>query len=373
MKAPTITYLSNIYFEAGALSLLPELLQELKINNPLLVTDPGLVALGIIPKLGLVRLTVFKDVETNPSEVSVLAGLDLYREKRCDGIVAVGGGSPMDCAKGIALLVYHPQPLEQYAFLNGGLPRINQEMPPLIAVPTTAGTGSEVGRAALISMNNGLKMAFLSAKFIPKAVLCDPTLTLDAPPKLTAGSGLDAISHCVETFCSPRFNPVTDAIALDGLKRACDHIRNAVHHGKDITSRSEMMMAALQGGLSFQKGLGFIHSLSHPLGGLKEKRLHHGTLNGIFLPHVLRYNMEACPQKMDAMAVLLGLSHAEDLPRYFQTLSNEIGSPSTLSELGVSAKDLEPLAEIAHRDHCSATNPRPVTLESCRQLYNASL
>ncbi|MFZ4779847.1 MAG: hypothetical protein ACOYM3_31190 [Terrimicrobiaceae bacterium] len=184
---------------------------------------------------------------------------------------------------------------------------------------------------------------------------------------------MDAISHCVETFCSPRFNPVTDAIAIDGLKRGCDHIKNVVLRGKDLPSRSEMMMAALLGGLSFQKGLGFIHSLSHPLGGLKGKRLHHGTLNGIFLPHVLRYNMEACPNKMDAVAAVLGLPNRTNIPHYFERLNKEIGIPNKLSDLGVTANDLEPLAEIALRDHCSVTNPRAVTLDACRELYSAAL
>lgn len=369
MKPPTIQYLSDIYFEPEALTILPKLLQRFAILNPLVVTDRGLTSSGIVERLGIVAPTVFDQIETNPSEASAILGLGMFSKNRCDGIVAVGGGSPIDCAKCIGLLVHHPQPLSQYAFLNGGLPRITGKKPPLIAIPTTAGTGSEVGRAALITMNEGRKMAFLSPKLIPDAVICDPILTLGLPKALTAGTGMDAVSHCIETFYSPRFNPVADAIALDGLVRAYSNIREAVHDGSNLAARSEMMMAALQGGLTFQKGLGLVHSLSHPLGGLQGKRLHHGTLNAIFLPHVLRFNMEACPVKMDHMARAVGASTRSDLPALFESLTAEIGLPTRLRDLDVPREELARLPDFALQDHCSLTNPSPVTLEACKQLY----
>lgn len=253
MRPPTIGYLTDIYFELGALSVLPDLLKKFSVKRPLLVTDKGLTAMGFASNLDISMGAVFDEIETNPTETSVLAGLEMYRENQCDGLVALGGGSVMDCAKCIGLLDHHPQPLADYAFLNGGLAKITDRKPPLIAIPTTAGTGSEVGRAALITMDSGRKMAFLSPKLIPSSVICDPTLTLKLPRGLTASTGMDAISHCVETFCSPRFNPVADAIALDGLQRAYTNIQEAVHDGSNLDVRAEMMMAALEGGMTFQK------------------------------------------------------------------------------------------------------------------------
>jgi len=263
----------------------------------------------------------------------------------------------------------HQPPLSEYAFIRGGLTKITADQPPLIAIPTTAGTGSEVGRAALITFSNDTKLGLLSPSLIPNAVICDPQLTMGLPPILTAATAMDAVSHCVETYCSPRFNPVADAIALDGFERAVANVHQAVADGSDLDTRSEMMMAALQGGMTFQKGLGAIHSLSHPLGALESKRLHHGTLNAVFLPHVLRYNKQACPDQIDRLALAIGVTDRNELPDYFTALSKELGLPTQLREMGLELVDLEPLAEPALSDHCSATNPRPVTLEACRQLY----
>jgi alcohol dehydrogenase class IV len=371
-KPPTISYLTDVWFEAGISSELPAILERFGVTRPLVVTDPGVVEVGIIGQLGVGSFPVFDDVETNPTETSVVAGADAYRGSGCDGVLAVGGGSPMDCAKCIALLITHPPPLDQYAFLNGGLTRITDKKPPVICVPTTAGTGSEVGRAALITMRGGDKLAVLSPKLIPNAAVCDPKLTLGLPPRLTAATGMDAISHCVETFCSPRINPVADAIALDGLGRAWRNILDATQNGSSLDARTEMMMAALEGGMTFQKGLGAIHSLSHPLGGLTTRRLHHGMLNAIFLPHVLRFNFDACPDKMDRMAKVIGVGAGQELPRAFEQLIADLGLPLKLRELGVSIDDLTPLAPAAVRDHSSATNPKPLTPEDCRRLIQAA-
>lgn len=374
MKPPTISYISDIYFEREAVKLLPDILSQWKITRPLVVTDKGLVSIGKIARLPLTDdVPVFSDVETNPSEKSVLAGLRVYQENKCDGVIAVGGGSPMDCAKCISLLATHEQPLEQYAFLKGGLPKIRGDKPPVICIPTTAGTGSEVGRAALITLNNGKKTAFISPRLCPIVVISDPVLTLDLPPGLTAGTGMDAICHCVETYCSSRFNPVAEAIALDGLVRGYKNIRDAVKHGSDINLRSEMLMSALEGGLSLQKGLGLIHSLSHPLGSLKQKRLHHGTLNAVFLPHVLKFNMDYCPGKMDAIAVALGVSDRTKLPETLVRLIKDIGLPLCLRDMGVVNADIETLVPAAFEDHCTATNPRPATEDDCHALFRVAL
>lgn len=373
MTPPTISYLSNIYFGIDSVKLLPDVLARYEISRPLVVTDEGLVSLGLVDRLALSKPVVFSDVQTNPTEANVLAGLAMYRENQCDGIIAMGGGSPMDCAKGISLLVTHRGPLEQYAFLNGGVTKITADKPVVLAVPTTAGTGSEVGRAALLTLSNGKKMALINPALIPAAVMSDPNLTAGMPPWLTAASGMDAISHCVETFCSTKFNPVADAIALDGLARGYRNILKATADGADIEARSEMLMCALQGGLSLQKGLGLIHSLSHPLGSLTDKALHHGKLNAIFLPPVVAFNMDHCPEKADAMAGAMSLSDRNELPDAFRNLMTELKLALTLSELDVTMEDIEPLVPDAFRDHCTATNPRPATEDDCRALFHEAL
>jgi 4-hydroxybutyrate dehydrogenase len=310
LTAPNIIYLTDIYFDFGALKVLPDLLKKYRISRPLVITDKGLAKLGIIERLSIKDSAVFDQVETNPTEAMVLEALEVYCKSGCDGIVAAGGGSPIDLAKCVRILVYHPPPLEQYAFRHAGISRITSNMPPLIAVPTTSGTGSEVGRAALITIPKEGKLGFLSNHLLPTVSICDPELTLEMPSLLTAATGMDALSHCIETFCSLRYNPVAEAIALDGLNRGYHNIIKATHNGTDRESRSEMMMCSLQGGLTFQKGLGAVHSLSHPLGALTDRRLHHGTLNAIFLPVVLRFNFDYCKEKMQAIARSLEITDA---------------------------------------------------------------
>jgi 4-hydroxybutyrate dehydrogenase len=221
----------------------------------------------------------------------------------------------------------------------------------------------------LITVPGEGKLGFLSSYLLPVAAICDPELTLELPSLLTAATGMDAISHCMETFCSPRYNPVADAIGLDGLERGYRNIIKATCNGSDHHARAEMMTCALQGGLSFQKGLGAIHSLSHPLGALTDKLLHHGTLNAIFLPIVLRFNFDYCKEKMQIIAKRLEIPDESTLPDRFAQLMHELGLPARLRDLGLTKEDLEPLAEKAKEDHCTSTNPRPLRVEDCRQLY----
>jgi alcohol dehydrogenase class IV len=370
MTPPTLSYLTDIWFAPGVASETPDILQRLNIHRPLLVTDKGVRAAGLLDPLNVEPTAIFDAIETNPSEASVLAAVEVYRAHDCDGVLAVGGGSPLDCAKCVALLVTHPGPLRQYALIEGGLPKITADKPPVVAVPTTAGTGSEVGRGALITFADGAKLAVISPRLIPQAAVCDPRLTLGLPPALTAATGVDAISHCVETFCSPRLNPVADAIALDGLGRAWRHIRIATRDGSNLSARSEMMMAALEGGLTFQKGLGAVHALSHPLGGLAGKRLHHGMLNGVFLPHVLRFNRDSCPDKMARMAAVIGLADPAALPDAFATLVRELGLPGSLREMDVTAAEAESVRDAVLRDHSSASNPRPLAPADVERLLS---
>lgn len=370
MRPPDIAYLTDIYFGYGSVELVPELLERIGIERPLLVTDAHLIELGLTARLAIVASATFSGTETNPTESNLQAALACYRQGGCDGIVAFGGGAALDLAKLVGLMVGHAPPLQQYAIVHGGTARIRDCVPPIVAVPTTSGSGSEVGRAALLRPDSGRKLGFLSTHLLPRAAVCDPELTMSLPPGLTAATGMDAISHCVEAYCSNRVNAVADAIALDGLGRGWRAIRGAFADGADRAAREEMMLCALMGGLAFQKGLGAVHSLSHPLGALAGLRLHHGTLNALFLAPVLRFNQAACAQKFDALARVMDLASGADVPDAFDTLVHELCLPRRLRDLGVTQEALAPLAQQAVEDHCTATNPRPLDLAAARQLYS---
>ncbi|HLV00119.1 MAG TPA: iron-containing alcohol dehydrogenase, partial [Acidobacteriota bacterium] len=268
MTVARISYLTDIWFGESALDRVPEILGQLGVSKPLVVTDPHLRSLGFLNRLPISPFVVFDQVETNPEEEKAWEALDLYKKNGCDGFIALGGGSSIDLAKITALLVHHGPPLSRYAAVAGGWDLIEPLLPPLVAIPTTAGSGSEVGRAALITLKSGEKLGFLSPHLIPRAAVCDPELTVSMPASLTAATGMDAISHCIEAYCSTRENPVADAMALEGFRKAYSFLSKACTNGNDAEARRQMLLAALLGGLTFQKGLGAVHSLSHPLGGL---------------------------------------------------------------------------------------------------------
>jgi alcohol dehydrogenase class IV len=359
-----ISYLTTIRFGCGVLSEIPEDLDALSIQRPLIVTDKGVIAAGLVERLfavmptGMPRL-IFDDVPSNPTEEAAHAALSLYRDHTCDGVIGFGGGSPIDLAKAVAILATHPEPLARYAAIEGGLGRITDRVAPVIAIPTTAGTGSEVGRAALINLADGRKLGFISPHLIPKRAVCDPDLTLGLPPHLTAATGMDALSHCIETLLSPRFNPPAEAIALDGAGRIMRHLERAVADGADREARSELMMGALEGGLTFQKGLGAVHGLSHALGSLKEPALHHGTLNAVLLPPVLRFNAGHVGDKYERLAASMGLARDADLAAETEGLNARIGLPRSLRAMGVPESVIPEMADKAEKDHSTPTNPRP--------------
>jgi alcohol dehydrogenase class IV len=373
-----ITYLTTIRFGYGELAGLNDDLKQLGVRRPLIVADEGIVQAGLVGRVvesapALRGSPVFKDTPTNPTEEALEAALALYRAQDCDGVIAVGGGSPIDLAKGVALLATHDGPLDRFAAILGGIPLITDAVAPIIAIPTTAGTGSEVGRAALITLRDGRKLGFISPHLIPDRAICDPDLTLGLPPGLTAATGMDAITHCIETYLSPRDNPPAEAIALDGLSRAIAHLERAVANGTDKDARREMMMAALEGGLTFQKGLGAVHSLSHALGGMKELRLHHGTLNAILLPPVLRYNRSVAEQKYATLAKAMGLQAGDDIAAFVERFNQRLGLPKSLSGMGVERQIVPAMAAAALADHSTATNPRPLTEEDFAQLLTEAL
>ena len=373
-----ITYLTRIRFEVGAIAALGDELKALGLARPLIVTDKGIVAAGLIEEIiAKAKLDggtpVFDQTPENPTEKATIAARNQFKELGCDGVIAIGGGSSLDIAKCVALLVTHPEPLSQYAAILGGIEKITSNQPAVIAVPTTAGTGSEVGRASLITLSDGRKLGFISPHLIPNVAICYPALTVGLPPYLTAATGMDAVTHCIETFLSPRYNPPAEAIALDGLKRSFASLRKATAGGGDLSARTEMMMAALEGGMTFQKGLGAVHSMSHALGGHKTKKLHHGTLNAVLLPHLLRFNASACSEKYAILLAAMGLASNADIASEIEKLNRDLGMPASLTEMGVTSDDVMALPRWAYEDHSTATNGRPVTEADFARLFVEAL
>jgi alcohol dehydrogenase class IV len=379
-------YVTQIEIDAGAVRLLPHECARIGIGRPLVVTDAGIRAAGVLdqalaPLAGLSPV-VFDDTPGNPTEAAVRRATALFLAHDCDGLVAVGGGSSIDLAKGVAIAARHPGPLAQYATITGGAERITEAAVPLIAVPTTAGTGSEVARGTLLIVDDGRKLGFHNWHLLPRVALLDPELTRALPPGLTAATGIDAIAHCLETFMSPKVNPPADGIALDGLRRGWSHIERAVADGRnDLEARWQMMSASMQGALAFQKGLGCVHSLSHALGGANP-RLHHGTLNAVFLPAVIRFNAPAesmrRERRLERLAQAMGLpagdhEDGEAVAQAVARMTARLGLPTGLAALGVTEDLFEHVIDGALVDHCHATNPRTATRDDYRALLAASM
>ncbi len=368
-----INYLTTVQFDHGAIRLVGAECARLGIRRPLIVTDPGIRASGLLDRLrdnlpAELGFAVFDQTPANPTEVAVKLGVTAYRNANADGIIAIGGGSSLDLAKAVALLATHPEPLVQYAAIEGGAARITAAVAPVIAIPTTAGTGSEVGRAGVILLDDGRKLGFLSPFLLPKVAICDPELTLGLPPMLTAATGMDAIAHCIETYLSPLVNPPAEAIALDGLTRAWANIERATSTGSDRDARWNMMMAAMEGAMAFQKGLGAVHALSHPLGALHDLKLHHGTLNAVLLPPVLGFNAPNVGDKYSHLARVMGLAPGADIAVAIADMNVRLGLPPGLRSMGVPHDTLDGIAAAAPKDHCHATNPRTASVAQYRAL-----
>ena len=375
-----IQYLTQIEFDYGALAQIQAHCQRAGITRALVVTDKGVRAAGVLQPvldaLGDVAVAVFDDVPSNPTEAAVRGAVAVYEKERCNGLIAVGGGSAIDCAKGVAIAATHPGPLKTYATIEGGSPKITDAAAPLIAVPTTAGTGSEVARGAIVIVDDGRKLGFHSWSLMPKAAICDPARTLGLPPMLTAATGMDAIAHCMETFMAPAFNPPADGIALEGLRRGWAHIERATRDGADREARLNMMAASIHGAMGFQKGLGCVHSLSHSLGGANPK-LHHGTLNAVFLPAVIRFNAGAesiqKEERLARMAQAMGLEKSADVAQAVHDMTARLGLPTGLAAMGVTEDMFDAVIEHALLDHCHKTNPRIASADDYRRMLNESM
>jgi len=380
----SINYITQVQIDFGALALLAGECARAGIARPLVVSDAGVRAAGLLDRaiaaLGAVPHAVFDATPSNPTEAAVRAAVRVYVEAGCDGLVAVGGGSSIDLAKGVAIAATHEGPLKTYATIEGGSPRISDRVAPLIAVPTTAGTGSEVARGAIVIVDDGRKLGFHSWHLVPKTALLDPDLTLGLPAFLTAATGMDAIAHCMETFMAPAVNPPADGIGLDGLERAWRYIERATRDGGDREARWNMMSASMQGALAFQKGLGCVHSLSHSLGGANPK-LHHGTLNAMFLPEVVKFNASAGSmikdRRLARMAHAMGLPEGDDsgeaIAAAIRAMNSRLGLPSGLAALGVTAAMYERIVDGAMADHCHKTNPRLATRDDYVRMLEASM
>ena len=375
-----INYVTRVQFGYGELATLTSELALAGIARPMVVTDKGVRQLGLLEKieaiLGSSPVAVFDETPGNPNEAAVHAATEVFTRSGADGIIAVGGGSALDLAKAVAILAAHGGTLKTYAAIEGGVEKITAKTLPIIAIPTTAGTGSEVGRGAIIILADGRKVGLLSPYLVPKAAIVDPDLTLTLPPMLTAATGMDAISHCIETYLAPSFNPPAEGIALEGLRRGWAHIEAATQEPGNKDARANMAIAATMGALAFQKGLGCVHSLSHALGGINP-RLHHGTLNAIFMPAVIDFNRTAPTaireDKYAHMARAMGLGSGDEIGAAIRDRTQAIGLPTRLSELGVTEDLFERIITGALADHSHKTNPIEASAQDYHRMLTASL
>jgi len=372
----TLTYLTTTHFDFGAVQKIPTELRRAGISKPFIATDNGVCAAGLveiaIEAIGSdVPISIFDETPGNPTESAVLKAFEQYKEDSCDGILAIGGGSSMDLGKAVALLAGSGGPLAQFDPLAGGAKRV-QSVAPLIAMPTTAGTGSEVSVGFVIIMDDGRKLTFASPLFVPKAAICDPELTLGLPQMMTAATGMDAITHCIEAFLTPTVNPPADGVALDGLWRGWRNLPQAVKDGNNRDARWQMMMCSTEGAMSFIKGLGAVHAMSHAAGRIERLNLHHGTLNAVFLPAVLRFNASECDEKFERLRQVIGLAQGADLAEAVAAMNADIGLPSGLQAMGLEEEDIPDLIAYAKKDLSALTNPRNATDEDYEAMIRES-
>jgi alcohol dehydrogenase class IV len=379
MQSYTYDFPTNIRFGIGVSKELPAYLKKHHLWRPLIVTDPTIQSqdffhelMGLLTKEGIAA-EVFYDIHRNPTQSDVVKGLSAYRNSERNAIVGVGGGAALDVAKAIALKVNHPDDLFSYNELGTDDVRVVNEIPHFVAVPTAAGSGSEVGRSTTIAHDvTRQKQVVFSPKLIAKQVFADPVLTMRLSPRVAAATGMDALAHNIEAFLAKGFHPMCDGIALAGISLISSSIEEAVLR-PSIEARSKMMIGAIMGAVAFQKGLGIVHCLAHPLSSLLD--VHHGTAVAAMLPYGLEYNAPGMTQhfKRLGQAMNLKVDHIQDLIDRIFELNRKLEMPTTISDLGVEEAHLDRLAELAHADFCNSTNPKEVSKEDYRVLYENAM
>ena len=373
-------YPTSVRFGAGRIAELAEACKGAGISRPLFVTDPGLaslpmtkVAFGTLASAGL-RAGIFSNLKSNPVESNVAAGVAQLREGLHDGVIAFGGGSALDVGKVIAFMSGQTRPMWDFEDVGDWWTRADPKgIAPVIAVPTTSGTGSEVGRAGVITQEaTHTKKVIFHPKMMPVVTICDPALTVGLPASITAATGMDAFAHCLEAYCAPGFHPLADGIAVEGMRLVKESLVRAVKNGGDLEARGNMMAAAAMGATAFQKGLGAIHALSHPIGALYDT--HHGLTNAVFMPYVLAFNRRAIEGRIERLAAYLGLAASFDaFQAYVLELRAEIGIPHTLAGLKVGPEKVQQIVEMSIVDPTAGGNPVPLDLAGARTIFDAAL
>ena len=382
MSAPTAnwSYPTAVRFGAGRIKELAEACRAAGISRPLLVTDAGLAklpitaqAMDLLKSAGL-PVALFADVQSNPVESNVESGVAVFRAGKHDGVVAFGGGSGLDTGKVIAFMAGQSRPLWDFEDIGDWWTRAQPDkIAPVVAVPTTAGTGSEVGRAGIITQESThTKKVIFHPKMMPRVVICDPELTTGMPPSITMGTGMDALAHCLEAYCAPSYHPMAEGIAVEGIRLIFVNLPRVVANGKDLEARAHMMSAAAMGATAFQKGLGAIHALSHPIGALYNT--HHGTTNGVFMPYALVFNRAAIEAKIDRLSGFLGIPDGfNGFLNAVLDLRKKTGVPHDLKALGVDDRKADTIVEMSLVDPTASGNPVPLTKESSRKILDAAL
>jgi len=368
---------TTIHFGPGARRLVAEHLRQQGVKRPLIVTDKGLAALPILKDFGAglsgLAVQVYAGVYGNPTKQQVTDGVKAFKTHNADAVIGFGGGAALDVAKAVALMAVHEGDVLEYAWDHPNVRPITKPLPHFIALPTTSGTGSEVGRSSVISHDEThVKKIIFNPVLLAKAVFADPELTLDLPAGVTAATGMDALTHNVESYLSPAYHPLCDGIALEGARIAAHALETAVASGKRLAARSDMMMASMMGAIAFQKDLGAVHSCAHALGTVVD--MHHGLANGIMIDHVMRFNRDAAEKKMAELARVCGAgSTAESFVEWLAALKSRIGIPAKLGGKGVTAKHIAQLVEIAVKDTCHQTNPKPVSAADFERIFTQAL
>ena len=374
-----LNFFNKPHFENGSLKKISEVLKAQGIKKPLICTDPGLASIGMTDKIrnllsNELSPTFYEETPANPTEKAVDEALEAYKTNDCDGVIGFGGGSSMDLGKAVALMANHEGNVIDYSLNEGGFTKIKKTVP-MIAIPTTSGTGSEVSVGSVIIMNDGRKLILASEHLRPDAAICDPELTVGLPPILTAGAGMDALTHCIEAIMSPINDPPAEAVGLDGIEKIVrdESLVNACKDGQDLDARWNMMMASTEGAMAFSKGLGAVHSMSHAIGANQELRLHHGTLNGVILPTVIRFNKDHVGDKLHRILRAMGKSESADLADEIEKFNEIINLPSGLKEMGVTEEMIPELVEHSITDPSNVTTPRLPSPEEWEQLFLSAM